>query len=173
MRKGFPRLQWKNNFKNTSMEPEINDFVTNSDDEWWDSSREKSWVPVQNQWVLVQKTTSPKLKMIWPSCNQTVNLNKDSKALYYRILKFKYGLSISKHKKCSMKYASLNNSHNNCHSNYTNRLFLQNNCSDRLIDLCLLRDACHGLFCVFGDFYAPGTQDAEVTKSLVGNAFVL
>ena len=41
---------------------------------------------------------------------------------------------------------------------------------DRLIDLCVLWDACHGLFCVFGDFYAPGTQDAEVTKSLVGNA---
>ena len=30
----------------------------------------------------------------------------------------------------------------------------------------ILRDACHELFCVFGDFYASGTQDAEVTKSL-------
>ena len=38
------------------------------------------------------------------------------------------------------------------------------------IDLCILRDACHKLFCVFGDFYAPGTQDAEVTKSL-GEAY--
>ena len=32
--------------------------------------------------------------------------------------------------------------------------------------LCILWDACHKLFCVFGDFYASGTQDAEVTKSL-------
>ena len=38
------------------------------------------------------------------------------------------------------------------------------------IDLCILRDACHKLFCVFGDFYAPGTRDAEVTKSL-GEAY--
>ena len=27
-------------------------------------------------------------------------------------------------------------------------------------------DACHELFCVFEDFYASGTGDAEVTKSL-------
>ena len=107
------------------MKPEINDFVTNSYDEWWDSSRGKSWVPVQNHWVLVPKTTSPKLKMLGPLCNQTVNLKKDCKALYYSILKFKYSPSISKHNKCSMKYASLNNSHNNCHSNYTNRTYLQ------------------------------------------------
>ena len=26
--------------------------------------------------------------------------------------------------------------------------------------------ACHELFCVLADFYASGTQDAEVTKSL-------
>ena len=38
-------------------------------------------------------------------------------------------------------------------------------CSDRLINLCILRDACHELFCIFGDFYASGMQDAEVTKS--------
>jgi len=36
----------------------------------------------------------------------------------------------------------------------------------RSIDLCVLRDACHKLFCVFGDFYASGTQDTEVKKSL-------
>ena len=107
------------------MEPEISDFVTNSYDEWWDSSRDKSWVPVQNHWGLVQKTTSPKLKMLWPLCNQTVNLKKDSKALYYSILKLKYSPSISKHKKCSVKYASLNNSHYNCHSNYTKSILLQ------------------------------------------------
>ena len=43
--------------------------------------------------------------------------------------------------------------------------------SDRSIDLCVLQDACHELFCVFGDFYGSGTQDTEVTKSLkaIGN----
>ena len=30
----------------------------------------------------------------------------------------------------------------------------------------------HKLFCVFGDFYASGTQDAEVTKSLQGNVVI-
>ena len=35
-----------------------------------------------------------------------------------------------------------------------------------LINLCILRDACHELFCVCGDFYASGTQDTEVTKPL-------
>ena len=38
--------------------------------------------------------------------------------------------------------------------------------SNRSIILCILRDACHELFCIFGDFYALGTQDREVTKSL-------
>ena len=38
--------------------------------------------------------------------------------------------------------------------------------SDRSINLCILRNACHELFCVLRDFYASGTQDAEVTKSL-------
>ena len=32
--------------------------------------------------------------------------------------------------------------------------------------LCVLRDAYHELFCVFGDFHASGTHDAEVTKSV-------
>ena len=43
---------------------------------------------------------------------------------------------------------------------------LQKTSSDRSIDLCVLRDACHELFCVLGDFYVSGTQDAEVTKTL-------
>ena len=30
----------------------------------------------------------------------------------------------------------------------------------------------HKLFCVFGDFYASGTLDAEVTKSLQGNVVI-
>ena len=38
--------------------------------------------------------------------------------------------------------------------------------SNQSIVLCILWDTCHKLFCVFGDFYASVTQDAEVTKSL-------
>ena len=37
---------------------------------------------------------------------------------------------------------------------------------DQSLFLCVLWDACHELFCVFKDFYASGTQDAEGTKSL-------
>ena len=37
----------------------------------------------------------------------------------------------------------------------------------RSIDLCFLRDTFHELLCVFGDFYALGTLESEVTKSLV------
>lgn len=36
----------------------------------------------------------------------------------------------------------------------------------RLIDLCILQDACHEFFCIFEDFYASGMHDAGVTKSL-------
>ena len=34
------------------------------------------------------------------------------------------------------------------------------------IDLCVLRDACHELFCVVWDFYTSGTQDTEVRVSI-------
>ena len=36
---------------------------------------------------------------------------------------------------------------------------------DQSINLCVLQEAYQKLFCVFGDFYASGAQDAEVTKS--------
>ena len=51
----------------------------------------------------------------------------------------------------------------------TNGIFLQytQSCSDCSIDLCILWDACHELFCVFGVFYASGMQDVEETKSLI------
>ena len=101
---------------------------------------------------------SPKLKMHGPLCNQTVNLKTDSKTLYYSILKLK-------HNEGYKKYALFNNSHNNCHSNYTYRIFLQKHVF-RSIDLCMVRDMCRELFCVFGDFYVSGTWVAEVTKSL-------
>ena len=38
--------------------------------------------------------------------------------------------------------------------------------SDRSINLYVLWDADQKLFCIFGDFYASGMQDAKVTKSL-------
>ena len=47
------------------------------------------------------KRSSPKLKMLWPFCNQTVNQKTDSKTLYYSIMKLKYIYSpcILKHNK--------------------------------------------------------------------------
>ena len=71
------------------------------------------------------KKSSPKLKMLRHLCSQTVDLNTDSKTLYYSTLKLKYRPSIRKHNKCWKKGASLNNSHNNCHRNYMNGIFLQ------------------------------------------------
>ena len=102
----------------------ISDFVTNNYGESWDSCCEQSWVSVQNQWVPWKKT-SPKLKMLGPFYNQTVNLKTDPKTLYYSIVKFKCSPSNLKHNKGNKKYALLNNSHNNCHRNYTNEIFLQ------------------------------------------------
>ena len=51
------------------------------------------------------------------------------------------------------------------HRNHTNRIVTKNS-SNRSIVPYVLRDACHEIFCVFGDFSASRTQDAEVTKSL-------
>ena len=45
------------------------------------------------------KKTSPKLKILWPLCNQTIKLKTDSKTLYYSIMKLKYRPSILKHDK--------------------------------------------------------------------------
>ena len=39
-------------------------------------------------------------------------------------------------------------------------------CSGQSINLCIPWDVYHKLFCIFGNFYEPGTEDAEVTKSL-------
>ena len=99
------------------------DFVTNSYGESWDSSWEKSWVPVHNQWVPVKKNTrSPKLKMLGPLCNQTINLETDAKTLFYSLLKLKYSPPMYlKHKKDQNKYASLSNNH----WNHMNRIFSQ------------------------------------------------
>ena len=40
------------------------------------------------------KTRSSKLKMLGPLCNQTVNLETDTKTLYYSLLRLKYSPSI-------------------------------------------------------------------------------
>ena len=52
-----------------------------------------------NESPLKKEKTSPKLKMLGPLCNQTVNLKTDSKTLYYSILKLKYSPSILKNNK--------------------------------------------------------------------------
>ena len=95
--------------------------------------------------------------------NQTVNLREErlQNSVLYSILKLKYSPSILRHN----MYGTLNNSHSNCHRNCTNRIFLQKH-MDQMINLCILWDACHELFCVLRDFYVSGTQDAEVTQSL-------
>ena len=41
-----------------------------------------------------KQTKSPKLKMLGPLCNQTVNLKTDTKTLYYSFPKLKYSPSI-------------------------------------------------------------------------------
>ena len=65
----------------------ISDFITNSYGESLDLSCEKSSVPAQNQWApVIEKQTSPKLKMLGPLRNQTLNLKTDSKTLYYAVL---------------------------------------------------------------------------------------
>ena len=79
----------------------------------------------------LKKTRSPKLKMLGPLCNQTVNRETDVKTLYYSLLKKEFARTGYSTKKSS----------------------------NRSIILCLLQDICHELFCVFGDFYAPGMQD--------------
>ena len=93
--------------------------------------------------------------MLRPLCNQTVNLKTDSKNLYYSILKLKYGPSVLKHNEGGKIYASLNNSYNATEMTRTGRIFLQTHMFI-LIDRSL--DACHELFCIFGDFYVSVMQ---------------
>ena len=90
--------------------------------------------------------------------SQTVILKTDSKILYYSILKLKYSPFIFKAQQRLIERCFVN-SQNNCHRNYTNGIFLQIHMF-RSIDLCILRDACHELFWIFGDSSASGTQHA-------------
>jgi len=113
--------------------------------------------------VLLPLPMNPKLKLLELLWNQTVNLheNRLQNSVLYSILKLRYSPSILRHN----MHGTLNNSHSNCHRNYTNRISLQKH-MDQMINLCILWDACHELFCVFKDFYVSGTQDAEETQSL-------
>ena len=97
------------------------DFVTNSYDESWDSSCEnRESLSITNEYQFKKKTRRPKLKMLGPLCNQTVNLETDAKTLHYSLLKLKRSPSI-KHNKHWNKYASSSNSHRND----TNRILYQ------------------------------------------------
>ena len=141
-------------------------LVTNSYGESWVSSWEKYWVPVQKQWVpdKKKKLQAPDWKclglcvtrqLIW-----LISLT-DSKTLYYcSTLKSKYSPS-----KGQKKYASFNNSHNNCH-----RIHKRDTSTNTHVQIfygSLRPLECMPwilLFCIFGDFYASGMQDAEVNK---------
>ena len=41
------------------------DFIKNGYGESWDSSCEKSWVPVHNQWLPVNKNKESKIEHAW------------------------------------------------------------------------------------------------------------
>ena len=57
----------------------------------WDSSCEKSWVPVK------KKKTESEIENVWAFMfNQRVNLKTDSKTLFHSTLKLKYGAFIFK-----------------------------------------------------------------------------
>ena len=85
----------------------------------------------------------------------------DSKTLYYcSTLKSKYSPS-----KGQKKYASFNNSHNNCHR--IHKRDISTNTHVQIFYGSLHPLECMPwilLFCIFGDFYASGMQDAEVNK---------
>ena len=142
-----------------------NDFVTNSYGESWDSSSEKPWVLVQNQWVPVKwikqktkKTWSCKLNMFGPLCNQTVNLKTDAKTIYYMTVYWNLNivlLYVKSTKKCIFQQRPQKSN---------NQYILPKNFQ---IDGSF---ACHELFCVLGDFYASATQPHRGNK-ITGNSY--
>ena len=100
---------------------------------------EKSWVPVHNQWVPVQCLGFYVTRQfIW---RQTP---KVFITIYSPSL-----LDISKAQKRLKQICIFINSHRN----HTNRIFYQ-----KLNILCILWNAYHELFCVFGNFYVSGTR---------------
>ena len=98
--------------------------------------------------LLLKTTRGHKLKVLAPSCNQTVNLETDDKTLYCRLLKLKYRLkqtqltvhtlthlnlctqrplsSVPKAKVANMeRFNCMHASSNNSHRNHTNRILYQ------------------------------------------------
>ena len=91
--------------------------------------------------LLLKTTRGHKLKVLEPSCNQTVNLETDDKTLYCRLLKLKYRLkqiqstvhtltrlnlrtqrplsSVPKAKVADMEINCMHASSNNSHKNHT------------------------------------------------------
>ena len=112
---------------------------------------------VKNHEFLSQKR-SPKLKMLGPLCKQQLfNPETDAKPLYYSLLKLKYSPSIYlKHKKDKICIFLKTTATEIPRTGY----YTKKSSSNRLIILCILQDTIHELFCLFGDFYASGTQDA-------------
>ena len=79
--------------------------------------------------------------MLGPLYNQTVNMETDAKTLFYTLLK----KEITHSGYSTPKNLQIDGSFFVSHRTHT------------VIPL---------LFCIFGDLYASGTQDAEITKSL-------
>ena len=80
---------------------------------------------VQNQWVPVKKTVSPKLNFLGLLYNHTDNYSKER--LHNSVLQFTE-IENSFHHKAQQRrkeimYISINNSHKNSHGNHTNRIF--------------------------------------------------
>ena len=133
----------------------------------WDSSCEKSWVPVHNQWVPVQKTMNPQLKMLGPLCNQAFNLTPKLCILQFTEIKI-YSLYCKAQQRlkeiCVVKQKPREQPHKS-HEQYI--LQKRHLMVDRSIFASYAE--AYELFCFPGDFYQSGTPDTEVTKSLHGD----
>ena len=107
------------------------------------------------------KKRCPQSKTLGPLCNQTANLKTSSSSssnLFNTVYTSTFQLKDRKRLKLlRIVKQQPQKSHED---------ILQKTFSNWSIDLGVLRDRCDQLFCVFGDFYVSGTQDAGVTKSL-------
>ena len=124
--------------------------------EFCDSSYEKSWVPVQNQWVPFKKQIQNwkclglyvTRQLIW---RQTQNL---CITIYWN---FYVNWSTKKANRNIHRYTTAIITATGI--TRTSGIYVQ-------IDLCVPWDVCHELFYVFGDFSVSQMQAIEVTKSL-------
>ena len=110
--------------------------------------------------------------MLGPLCNQTVNLKTDAKTQYCSIYtEIKIILSSFYFKAQQMlkeicivkQLTAIITATEIKWVGY----YYKSTCSDQLFNVCILQDAGHELFCVFGDFYASEIPDTEVTKSVI------